>query len=95
MEGHFGTIDVAFSRGGDGIMFCLFVSSVNWTYWIYSVYNCKYVLCSMGAVLPANKVNHLILSYTLLQTNIHVCISYVKCMQSIEIETTIKQSYMS
>ena len=41
-------------------MSCLFVCLVNWSYWIYSVYNCKYILCSMG--LPANKVN-LILSY--------------------------------
>ena len=62
MEGHFGTIDVAFSRCGEGVMFCLFVCLVNWSYWIYSVYNCKCVCCSMGAVLPANKVN-IILSY--------------------------------
>ena len=52
---------------------CLFVCLVNWSSWIYSVYNCKYVLRSMW--LPANKVN-LILSYLIYMYGFDDVVSY-------------------
>ena len=58
-------------------MFCLFVQFIDPIgYILYINVNMLYVLCSMGAVLPANQVN-LILSYTIvaqyMETQGEVC----------------------
>ena len=47
-------------------VFCLFVCLIHWSFWIYSLYiTVNTVLCSMGAVLPANKIRLASLAHTM------------------------------
>ena len=63
--------------GGWGCLFCVFgclIVSFHWTYCINSLFiTVNAVLCSMGALLPANKVN-LVLSYLILYLN-KICVN--------------------